>query len=64
MRSSLIPGKTWGIMAILFLLLEGCGHKGPLKLPAPKTQTPQAQMPGPQIPDTQKPDLAPSQQIK
>jgi predicted small lipoprotein YifL len=63
MRSGLIPGKTWGIMAILFLLLAGCGHKGPLKLPAPKTQIPQAQTASPQIPDPQKPDLPPPQQI-
>jgi predicted small lipoprotein YifL len=74
MRFGLIPEKTWGIIVILFLLLEGCGHKGPLKLPAPQAQTPQAQTPqaqthqsqtsGPQIPDPQKPDLQPSQQIK
>jgi predicted small lipoprotein YifL len=64
MRSGLIPGKTWGIMVILFFLLEGCGHKGPLKLPAPKAQTPQAQTSSPQMPDPQKPDVPPPQQIK
>jgi len=57
-------GFILGIMTILFLLLEGCGHKGPLKLPAPQAQTPQAQTTSPQILDSPKPDLPPSQQIK
>jgi predicted small lipoprotein YifL len=57
-------GFILGIMAILFLLLEGCGHKGPLKLPAPQAQIPQAPTTSPQTLDSPKPDMPPSQQIK
>jgi predicted small lipoprotein YifL len=28
-------GVTLGIIAVLVMLLQGCGHKGPLGLPAP-----------------------------
>lgn len=61
MRSGLIPQKTWGIIVILALLLEGCGHKGPLKLPEPQAQTPQAQTTNPQTTDLQKPAMPPPQ---
>jgi predicted small lipoprotein YifL len=64
MRSGLIPHKTWGIIVILALLLEGCGHKGPLKLPEPQAQTPQAQTTNPQTPGSQEPGLPSSQQSK
>ena len=64
MRSGLIPEKTWAIMAILLLLLEGCGHRGPLRLPPPQAQPPEAQTTSPQEPDSQTPALPPSQQIK
>ena len=40
MRSRLIFGLT-----ILTLLLQGCGHKGPLMLRAPPVQTSQIQTP-------------------
>jgi predicted small lipoprotein YifL len=39
MRSSYILG----IIIISALLLEGCGHKGPLMLPSPPERTAQAQ---------------------
>jgi len=29
------PGITLGIIMALAALLQGCGHKGPLTLPAP-----------------------------
>jgi predicted small lipoprotein YifL len=64
MRSGLIPEKTWGIMVILFLLLEGCGHRGPLKLPPPQVQPPETQTTSPQTHDSQAPALPSSQQIK
>lgn len=64
MRSGFIPGKTWGIIVIVALLLQGCGHKGPLKLPTPKAQTSQAQTTSPPIPDSQKSGLPSSQQNK
>jgi predicted small lipoprotein YifL len=49
------------LVIILFfaLLLEGCGHKGPLKLPAPQAQTPQTQ-----TSDSPKPDSTSPQQVK
>jgi predicted small lipoprotein YifL len=59
MRSGHIPGKTLGIIAVLVLLLQGCGHKGPLMLPAPKTQATK-----PQLPDSQQPVFPSSQQSK
>lgn len=64
MRSGLTPQKTWGIIVILALLLEGCGHKGPLKLPEPQAQAPQAQTTNPQTTDLQKPAMPPPQQSK
>ena len=64
MRSGLIPEKSWGIIVILALLVEGCGHKGPLKLPAPQAQTPQAQTTNPQTTDLQKPAMPSPQQSK
>ena len=64
MRSGLIPDKTLGIIVILALLLEGCGHKGPLMLPAPKAQSSQAPTTSPPIPDSQKTGLPSSQQNK
>jgi predicted small lipoprotein YifL len=60
MRSILIMG----IIVVLTLLLEGCGHKGPLILPAPQAQTSPAQITNPQLPDLQKPGLLSSQQNK
>jgi predicted small lipoprotein YifL len=62
MHSILSPEKSCGIILILSLLLEGCGHKGPLKLPEPQIQQPQAQATSPQITDTQNPGLPPLQQ--
>ncbi len=41
MRSSLILF----IIAIPVLLLEGCGHKGPLMLPSPPARTSHVQAP-------------------
>ena len=64
MRPDNIPGKTLGITVVLVSLLQGCGHKGPLMLPAPHVQTPQAQTTSPQLPDSQKQDLLSSQQNK
>jgi predicted small lipoprotein YifL len=64
MCSGFTPQKTWGIILILALLLEGCGHKGPLKLPEPQAQAPQAQTTSPQIPGSQEPGLPSSQQTK
>jgi predicted small lipoprotein YifL len=55
MRSGLNSEIVWGIVAILFMLLEGCGHKGPLKLPPPQVQPPQVQTTSPQTPDSQTP---------
>jgi predicted small lipoprotein YifL len=63
MRSDLIHTITWFTMAIL-LLLEGCGHKGPLILPPAKVEPPQAQPTSPQTPDQETPALPPSQQSK
>jgi predicted small lipoprotein YifL len=54
MHSGITPEKTWGIILISALLLEGCGHKGPLKLPEPQAQIPQAQTTDPQFTDSQK----------
>jgi len=34
MHSSLTSENCWGIIVILALVLGGCGHKGPLMLPA------------------------------
>jgi predicted small lipoprotein YifL len=59
MRSVLISGKTLGIIIVLALLLEGCGHKSPLMLPAPKAQTT-----NPSTPDTQQPGLPSDQPNK
>jgi len=64
MHSGLIPEKTWGIIMVLVLLLEGCGHKGPLKLPEPQAQPPQAQTTNPQITDSQTSGMPPPQQDK
>jgi len=64
MRSGLIPAITWVIMAILYLLLEGCGHKGPLILPPPKAEPPQAQTTSPQTPDPEATVPPSSQQSK
>jgi predicted small lipoprotein YifL len=64
MRSGLIPATSWVIMAILYLLLEGCGHKGPLILPPPKVEPPQVQPTSPQSPDPEVPVMPPSQQNK
>jgi predicted small lipoprotein YifL len=69
MLSGLTPQKTWGIIVILALLLEGCGHKGPLKLPQPQTQTSQpqssqSQTTSPQTPGSQEPGLPSSQPTK
>jgi predicted small lipoprotein YifL len=49
------------IILVFALLLEGCGHKGPLKLPAPPVGTSPAQTASPAIPDAQKPALPSSQ---
>gem|GEM_PF-903756 len=49
-----IPYRIPGIIAVLVLVLQGCGHKGPLMLPAPPAQTT----------SPQKPDLPSSQQNK
>lgn len=42
--------RVTGIMLLLTLLLQGCGHKGPLVLPQAKsaTQQPAAQQPNEQ----------------
>ncbi|MDE2117127.1 MAG: lipoprotein [Betaproteobacteria bacterium] len=32
--------RVTGIMLLLTLLLQGCGHKGPLYIPQPATQQP------------------------
>jgi len=36
------------IIAALALALQGCGHKGPLMLPAPQVQTPKVQTSSPE----------------
>jgi predicted small lipoprotein YifL len=69
MRSGLIPQKTWGIIVILASLLQGCGHKGPLKLPQPtaqasQPQAAQSQTVSPQTPGSQDPGLPSAQQSK
>jgi len=64
MRSGLIHAITWVTMAILFLLLGGCGHKGPLRLPTPESQPPQAQTTSPPTPDPESPVSPSSQQSK
>jgi predicted small lipoprotein YifL len=69
MRSGLTPQKAWGFIVVLALLLEGCGHKGPLKLPEPSAQTsrPQAaqsQTTSPQTPGSQEQGLPSSQPTK
>jgi predicted small lipoprotein YifL len=50
------------IILVLALLLEGCGHKGPLKLPAPPVMTSPAPTTSSTMPDAQKSDLPSSQQ--
>ncbi|MGA7750418.1 MAG: lipoprotein [Gallionella sp.] len=62
-----IPNRIQTVIAVLVLVLQGCGHKGPLMLPAPQTQTSPAQVSGAQTPQgqttsPQKPDLPSSQQ--
>jgi predicted small lipoprotein YifL len=69
MRSCLIPQKTWGIIIILASLLQGCGHKGPLKLPQPpaqasQPQAAQSQTASPQTAGSQEPGLPSAQQSK
>jgi predicted small lipoprotein YifL len=64
MRSDLIHTITWFTLAILLLLLEGCGHKGPLILPPEKVEPPQTQPTSQQTPDQETPALPPSQQSK
>jgi predicted small lipoprotein YifL len=54
-----MPNKTWGITLVLISLLQGCGHKGPLMLPASQAQTQ-----NPQISDPQKSGLPASQPNK
>jgi predicted small lipoprotein YifL len=49
-------GKNVCIAAILIFLLTGCGHKGPLMLPAPHVKTN-----SPPTPSSQNPDLPASQ---
>lgn len=34
--------RVTGIMLLLALLLQGCGHKGPLYLPPPPPSAPQS----------------------
>jgi predicted small lipoprotein YifL len=46
MRANISLGIVAALVMVFFL--QGCGRKGPLKLPAPKTQTPQAQTANPQ----------------
>lgn len=54
MRSGIFLGIT-----VVLVVLQGCGRKGPLTLPASQAQAPlpqaiQIQTPGPQTPDPQK----------
>ncbi len=51
-----------GIAAAMTFLLYGCGHKGPLLLPAPKIQATQAFSQS--IPSSQQLDASPLQQGK
>ena len=64
MFSGLIPGNSWGYLVITLLLLGGCGHKGPLRLPAPQPQTAQAPTAGQQINGQQTPEAPSSQAVK
>lgn len=50
--------RVTGIMLLFALLLQGCGHKGPLFLPQakPVAQEPTAQQPATQQPATQQPN--------
>jgi len=67
MRSDLTPEYCWGFIVILALLVAGCGHKGPLMLPA-ETQaqlsvdhTPHEKNTNPQPADSSIPVLNPPQ---
>ncbi|MEO8316144.1 MAG: lipoprotein [Pseudomonadota bacterium] len=64
MFSVLFPERFRLVIATLALLLQGCGHKGPLQLPAPQTQPTMAQNRGSQIPESPQPALPTSQQGK
>ena len=64
MQSGLFHGNSRSILAILILLLAGCGHKGPLKLPPPQAQAPHAQTASPQVPDAQTSETLSPQPVK
>lgn len=64
MCSGQFHGKSWGILAILILLLEGCGHKGPLKLPEPQLQTPQTETASPRESDPHVPQVPSFQPVE
>lgn len=56
MFDSNIPAKLMAVIAIL--MLQGCGHKGPLMLPAskvPASQVPASQAAASQVPATSQP---------
>jgi predicted small lipoprotein YifL len=50
-----VPGRIIAVAAMLvtILALQGCGHKGPLMLPAPEVQKAGAQTSQVQTPGTQ-----------
>lgn len=52
MRSGFSTDKIPYIIVVLVFLLQGCGHKGPLTLPAPKVAVSPAQAADPQTTDS------------
>jgi len=68
MRPPLIPKKILkripAIIVVSLLELQGCGHKGPLMLPAPPVQASQVPASLVQTTSPQNPDLPSSQPYK
>ena len=62
MCSDHTPYRILPIIAVLALALQGCGHKGPLMLPAPPVPVSGVQAPPAQAADQQKASLPSAQQ--